>query len=912
MTGARIGILVCRLLLLAYPAAFRRRFGRAMEQSVIDRYTDARRRGLASGAAFLAKAFADLALNLVVLRACAVRDRLLWPDPISVHHQFGRRDMWWQVLLADATFAWRMFVRNPVFSALAVVALALGIGANTAIFTLVDGVLLRPLPYSQPDRLVMVWSTNEREHRDRDTVSPLDFLDLRKASAFSSVQASYSFLVAATLTGPSGAEQVVVTAVTPGMFEMLGRAPVIGRSFSDAELDTAVVVSYNFWRTRLGADPAVLGRTLTINAQPRTIVGVMPRDFVFPYRAMLGPSGFTRAQEVEAWLPLALIPQNTRQTGTAPLARGVRLLTVVGRLNTGVTVDQARAEVEGVARQLADTHPDTNKGVGATVVPAHDQAVGSTRSALLLLLAGVGLVLLMACVNLANMLLARGTTRQKEFAIRVALGAGRARLVQQTLVESVLLALTGGAVALLVLVSAIRGVVGLAPPEIPRLAEVRPDLTVVLFAVALSVATGILIGVVPAVSASRVDVNTGLKESARGATSRGFQRGMRAALVVAEAALAVVLTIGAGLLLRSFVSLVSVDPGFRTDRLLTLQITVPPKYASAEQRRVLYADLEARLGSIPGVTAVGGTTRLPLGSTNVSTKILIEGRALAPSQWPEAEFRRAIFSYFAAMDIPVLRGRGFAPTDGPDAPPVCVINESMARQMFAGEDPIGKRVKFGTPDGAWSTIVGVIGDVRHSALDARPAPEVYIYYLQGPPVNPFLVVRTTRDPLSIVGAVRAQLLAADTTIASNDIRPMTAVLADSVSERRFVLLLATAFGLLALVMAAVGVYGVMSLIVSERAPEMAIRLALGAEPSRVLAVVMRQGLSLTAAGAAIGTAISAAIAPSIRAELFGVQPGDPVTFVAVPALVLVIAAVACVVPARRTMRIDPVSALKAE
>jgi len=343
-----------------------------------------------------------------------------------------------------------------------------------------------------------------------------------------------------------------------------------------------------------------------------------------------------------------------------------------------------------------------------------------------------------------------------------------------------------------------------------------------------------------------------------------------------------------------------------------MQITVPPKYASADQRRVLYANLESRLNSIPGTTAVGGTTRLPLGSTNVSTKLVIEGHSVPPAQWPEAQFRRAIYDYFRAMGIPVLRGRAFTALDGPDAPPVCVINETAAKRMFAGEDPIGRHVKFGGTEGPWSTIVGVIGDIRHSALDAAPAPEVYVYYLQNPPVNPFLVVRTTQDPLSIVPAVREQLLAADKDISSNDIRPMTAVLSESIGERRFILLLATSFGLLALIMAGAGVYGVMALVVSERAQELAIRLALGAEPMRVLRLVLRQGLTLALAGVLLGVVGSAVITPSIASLLFGVRPADPLTFIGVPLIVLAVAAAACLIPARRIMRIDPVAALRVE
>ncbi|HWK11023.1 MAG TPA: ABC transporter permease [Vicinamibacterales bacterium] len=910
----RAALLVYRLIVAAHPQRFRRRFGSAMEQSFCDGYTGAARGGTAAAAWFVARACADAALNAVALRGLAIRDAIFWPDPLGSHERKGTSDMWWQILANDARYAFRMFRRDPMFAALAVVALGLGIGANTAIFTLVDGVLLRPLPYADQDRLVMIWSSNEREHREHDVVSPLDFMDFKRASAFTSVEAAYSFVIAGTWTSSAAAEPITLTAVTPALFRTLGRAPARGRLFTDDDLQTGVLISYDFWQKRLGGDPAVVGRVLNIAYQPATIVGVMPKDFVFPYRAMLGPSGFSRSLAVDVWVPLSFVDANAfnRSTGTAPLARGVRMLSVVARLRDGVTPEQARAEVQGIARQLATAQPDTNRGIGADVVPVHEQAVGAARPALLLLLGGVGLVLLMACVNLANMLLARSTSRQKELAIRAALGAGRGRLMSQTFVESVLLGCMGGLLALLFLRSSLQAILALAPPELPRVGEVHANGTVLVFTAVLSIATGILIGFVPAVASSRADVNSGLKQSSRSATSGRAQRRIRGSLVVIEAALAVVLTVGAALLVRSFVSLLAVDPGFQVDRLLTMQLALPPKYNAVEPRRVMYAELKSRLENLPGVTGVGGTTRLPLGSTNVTSKIVVDGRSVAPSQWPEAEFRRSIFDYFSTMGIPVLRGRAFTAQDGPSAPPVCIINETMARQIFPGEDPLGKRIKFGTTDGPWSTIVGVIGDIRHSALDRTPEPEVYVNYLSNPPVNPFIVIRTGGDPLALVAAVRAQLAAVDKDIASNDIRPMSEVLSNSVAERRFILLLASAFGVLALAMAAVGVYGVMALVVSERTAEMAIRLALGAEPSRVLAQVLRQGLALAVVGVAAGLAASAVMAPSLRSLLYGVRPVDPVTFGAVPALVIAVAMLACLGPAWRGMRVNPVTALRME
>jgi putative ABC transport system permease protein len=816
----------------------------------------------------------------------------------------------WQSLLFDVRYAARTLVRNPVFTMLAVAALTLGMGANTAIFTIVHGVLLKPLPYSDPDRLVMLWSSNTLEHRDRDTVAPRDFIDFRNASAFSALHATYGFLVPANLATAAGAEQIIVTAITPGTFEMLGRAPAIGRTFTDQELNTAVVVSHGFWQSRLGGDPEVIGRTLSIQYQPRTIVGVMPPDFVYPYPTMLGPSGFTRASHVDAWLPLAFVQEDARVTGVATLTRSARFLAVTGRLKEGVTIDQANAEVAGIARHLSETYPDSNRVVGANVVSVHEQTVGSIRSALLLLLGGVGFVLLMACVNLANLLLARSTSRQREFAVRSALGAGRGRLVRQTLVETMMISLVGGVLAIVLLRIGMGVFLSFAPPEIPRIDEISPSGTVLAFTFGLALLTGALVGLVPAFAASRPEIQASLKDSSRSTIGGPAQRRLRAALVVAEVALAVVLTIGAGLLLRSFISVLMVDPGFRPDHLLTLQITVPPRYQTPDHRRAFYADLLGRLERLPGVTAVGGTTRLPLGSTNVSTKLVVEGRSVPAAELPEVEFRRAIHSYFSAMGIPVLRGRSFDLNDGPTSPPVAVVNQTLARRIFGAKDPIGKRIQFGTNTGSWVSIVGVVGDVRHTGLEAPPAPEAYVYYLQNPPVNPFIVVRSTVEPSAVIQAVRDTLRAVDKDIAAYDVRPMAQVRSESISQRRFILLLVGAFGVLALVMAAVGVFGVMELIVSERRPEIGIRLALGAQPAAVLRSVVAQALFLATIGVSVGLAVSSVLTPLLASQLFGIRGVDSATFIGVPVLLIAVVAIASYAPARRALKINPVETLR--
>jgi putative ABC transport system permease protein len=886
------------VLLRAYPAAFRERFGSSMVQAFAGRLDEARALGTAAYIHFLARTISDVFVNATLVR----------------FHQKEQTPMNWQSIGSDIRYAGRMFARNPVFTGLAVAALALGIGANTAIFTIVNGVLLKPLPYGGARDLVMVWSTNTAEHRDRDTVAPLDFLDYRKAGTVADMQATYSFIVGVSLRTAAGTEQIVATAVTPGMFEMLARQPVIGRLFTAQELQTAVVVSNRFWRSRLGADPDVLGRVLTIQDHPRTIVGVMPDDFVFPYKSMLGPSGFSRSTDVEAWLPLEFVDSNSRATGMASLTRNARFLSVVGRLAPGATVAQANAELAGIARQLASAYPESNRVVGANVVSLHEQAVGALRPALVLLLGGVGFVLLIACVNLANLLLARSSARQREMAIRSALGAGRRRLVMQTLIETLMLSCLGGIVAIVVVSWGMSALLTLAPGDMPRIGEVHPDAMVLVFTFVLSLLTGLAIGIVPALAASQPELQSTLKAAGRGSTAGRGQRRLRSALVVAEVGLALVLTLGAGLLLRSFLSVLAVDPGFRADNLLTLQIALPSSYQTADQRNALYAALFSRIDALPGVASSGGTTRLPLGSTNVTIKIGVEGRALPPGEWPEVEFRRDVHHYFKAMGIPLLRGRDFNAGDGPSAPSVIVINQTMARQLFPNQDPIGRRVQIGTPAAGvpspWSTIVGVIGDVRHSGLEAPPSPEMYMPALQGPPSNPFIVIRTAADPAALASTVRAEVQSVDKTIAAYDIRTMNQVRSEAVSQRRFVLLLVAAFGTLALVMAAVGVYGVMALIVSERTAEIGIRLALGAQPGHVLRTVVAQGVTLAVMGVAAGLAIATAFMPLVRTQLYGIRPLDPPTLTAVPVILIAIAALACFIPARRAMSIDPVDALR--
>ena len=902
------------VLLRAFPRRFRARYGAPMRQIFRERYNAASTVGARARTQFLMRTIVDVFTNAALERLAALRQWFLFPN---FHEQLARREqekrvMVWQALAMDVRYALRMFVRTPMFTGLTVLALALGIGANSAIFSVVNAVVLKPLPYAGPERLVMVWNDNTREGIRHYPMSYANFLDLKAATrTLDRVEMMYSFLISWTLRTREGSEKLSASGITPGMFELLGRSAALGRTLQPADADRAVVLSDAHWRRRFGADPTIVGRELTIGDQPRTVVGVMPADFHFPLKSMLGPSGFSPNVEPDAWMSVEVSRPQFVQNGVP--ARSPHFLSVVGRLAPGATIEQAREEVTAIVARLEQQYPDVNRGLKSNVVAMHDQAIGRVRPALLLLLAGVGFVLLMACVNVANLLLARSAARQRELAVRTALGAARSRLLGQLLVESLLLSAMGGLVGLVFVWAGVRLLVLIAPPELPRLAEVRPDMTIVVFTAAVSLMAGLLVGIVPAIAAGRGRVQDALKDASRGIAGGVLRQRLRAALVVGEVALAVVLTSGAALLLRSFVTLLSVDPGFRPQNLLTLQVELPTRLSTPDARLAFYGQMFQRLESLPGVVAAGGTTRLPLGSTNVSTRVMIEGRQMTPGEMPEVEFRRAVHDYFRAMGMPILRGRSFTATDAPTAPPVAIINETMARRIWPGEDPVGKRLKMGTnPQTPWTTVIGVVGDLRHTGLDVEPAAEYYIPYLQGPPTSPFLVIRAQGDPAAIAESVRAELRSLEKDMPVYDMRTMNEVLTASVAERRFILVLAIAFGILALTLAAVGVYGVMALIVTERTQEMGVRLALGAEPMTVLGLVVRQGLTLVGAGIAAGIVASLSLTPLMAGQLFGVGTMDPMTLAGVPTLLVAVALLACVVPARRAMRVDPVTALRYE
>jgi len=809
----------------------------------------------------------------------------------------------------DIRFVLRLMRRSPLVTTCAMLALGLGIGATGAIFAAVNGILLRPLPYTNADSLVMIWSDNTRETNPRNPVSPADFLDLQRGTqSLAGLEAMQSFLAPDVFQDGATPDSVQTSTISAGMFALLGREAAIGHAFGPND-QHAIVISDGFWKRRYGGDRSIIGRAINLSGNPHVIVGVMPPDFVFPYRTMLGPSGFVRAQSTDVWMTMSLTGRFF-QNADGSLTRNVRFLGLVGRLKPGVSVEAAKGDLSRIATDLSNNFPASNRGWGVTVLSLLDQTVASMRPALMLLAAGVAVLLLMTCVNVANLLLARSLARRRELAVRRALGATSGRLVRLHVLESLFQSIGGGIVGAAGLYGGIRLLVALAPPDTPRLADIRADFTVFLFTLAAVTIIGLVVGLVPGFAA-RSTRHSALGDGGRSITAGKGRQRLRSALVVAEIALAVLLSVGGMLLIRSFASVLNVNPGFQPDGLLTFQINAPARFTTPDARRTYYDDLFGRLEQLPGVVSAGGTTRLPLGSTNVSTTIGIEGHDLSPATLPEVEFRRAAHHYLEAMGIPLINGRMFTASDGPNAPPVCLVNRTLVAKLMPGEEVVGRRVRIGPdPAAPWMTIVGVIGDVRHGSLEEIPKPELYISARQNPPNSPFVVVRASGDATGLPDAVRSTVRAIDPSTPIFDMKMMTEIRREVVAERRFTLTLVGAFCVLALVLAALGVYGAMALAVSERTAEVGVRLALGAPPARVLWLVLRQAIGLGAVGVTIGAALALATMPLVRSQLFGVGPADPVSFVAVALILLGCAVVAALAPARRAMRVDPITTLR--
>jgi putative ABC transport system permease protein len=808
-------------------------------------------------------------------------------------------------LSQDLRFGLRMLLKNPGFTVVAVVALALGIGANSAIFSVVNTVLLRPLPYQDPDRLVMVWEDRTKGGFPRDTPTAGNFADWRDQNqVFEGMAAiaSSSF----NLTGTGEPERIDGKRVSASLFPLLGVEPQLGRAFLPEEDrpggSRVVVLSHGLWQRRFGSDANITGRALTLNGESYTVVGVMPQGFQFPSR------------EDDLWVPIAFTPQEATN-------RGRHYLQIVARMKPGVSLEQAQAEMNTIAVRLQQQYPNTNTNVGAAVVPLHEQVVGDIKPALLVLLGAVGFVLLIACANVANLLLARAAVRQKEISIRLALGASRLRLIRQFLTESILLAALGGAVGLLFAVWGVNLLRAFIPENISQAASITIDGKVLGFTLLVSLLTGLIFGLAPAAQTSNFNLNETLKEGGRDSAAGSRGNRIRSLLVVAEVAVSLILLIGAGLLLNSFLRLRNVDPGFSPDNLLTMQVALPDmKYPDHARRSTFYTELISRIEALPGVKSAAIANWIPLVRQGDSIGISFEGHpdpAPDQGQRPSVVTRVVNPHYFQTMGIPLLQGRGFGDQDKVDAPAVAVVSEGMVRRFWPGEDPIGKRITPGALNSAdpddWITVVGVAKDVRQFELVAEPKPQMYLSYVQAGFFAPrHLIISTSVEPLSLAASVRRAVWEIDKDQPVSNIRTMEEVMSESIARQRFSMLLLGIFAAVALILAAVGIYGVMSYSVAQRTREIGIRMALGARRSDVLKLTVGGGLKLVLIGVVIGLGAAFVLTRLMSSLLFGVSATDPVTFVIISLVLMCVAALASYIPARRATKIDPMIALRYE
>jgi putative ABC transport system permease protein len=809
----------------------------------------------------------------------------------------------------DARYALRMMRRDLGFTAVAVVTLALGIGANTAIFSVVNAVLLKPLPYADADKIVVVWERNTAIGKERDPVAPLNYLDWRSENTVLEELGAYR-VRAIALDDVSGPEQLRALSLSSSVFRVLSASAAIGRVFTEEEerrSDQVVVLAHALWQRRFGGNASAIGRSVSLNGAAFTIVGVMPPDFRFP-----------DGDPVDLYSPLTFtVPREL-------ISRGLHTLMVVGRLKNGATAESATADLGRIAKRIAAADSTSHSDV--TVAGAHEVLVEDVHLGLVVLFATVGFVLLIACANVANLLMVRAASRRREVAMRAALGAGRARLLRQLLTESVLLAVIGAALGIVIARWAVAGFTAFPPPNLPRVDQVGIDRIVLLFVAVAAVITGVMFGIIPALQAATPRLSDAMQ--ATGPTSTAKSRG-RSALLVGEIALSLMLLAGAGLMIRSLIKMQTLDVGFNPTGLLTAQISLPAARYPVDraQYRALaptetpprdgkpftfFSQLEERLRTIPGIEAVGAVSALPLNPVGVDydLPVVVEGkpRPRAGAEL-EADFRLATPGYFRTMRIPLIQGREFTEFDGPDSTPVAIINRTMAEQMFAGESPIGQRLML---YGRAREIVGVIGSVRHHGFTREPRPEMILPYRQFQLGSMTLVVRSALDESTVATAVRRAVQSIDPQQPVYRVRPMDGFLADSVAQPRFTALLLGGFAALALILAIVGVYGVMSYIVGQRAREIAVRMALGARRREVVGMIVRQTMTHAAIGVVLGCAGAVAGARLMSGLLFGLTATDPATFASAAAAVMVAALAASAIPALRASRTTLVTALRAQ
>jgi putative ABC transport system permease protein len=806
-----------------------------------------------------------------------------------------------ETLIKDIRYGARMLVRNPSFTIVSVIALALGIGANVAIFSVVNGVLLQPLPFAEPDRLMMVRETKIPQFPEF-SVSPGNFLEWKKQNTVFERLVAFSGS-SMNLIGTENPERLNGLKVTEGFFAMLGFQPQLGRDFLPEEdqpgRNNLVILSHRLWQRRFGSDPKILNQAITLSGQSYTVIGVMPPTFRFGG----GEEG------IDLWTPMAFTAKDAQN-------HGGHFVAAIGKLKPGVSPDQASSEMSTIAGRLAEQFPGANTGWNVKIIPLLEYSVRTIKPALLVLLVTVAFVLLIACANVANLLLARAAGRQREIATRTALGAGRWRIIRQLLTESMLLSLAGGAVGLLLAKWGTDVLLTLVPSNLPRMSNVSIDGRALAFTATITFLTALIFGLVPALQASKPNLNETMKDAGRGSTEGGRRKLIRSTLVVLEVASALVLLVGAGLLIKSFWRLQKVDPGFNPDNALTAWVSLPTnKYAEAPRRVLFFQQLIEHVSALPGVQAAGAAHVVPMTGNDYVLSFQIDGRPpLPPGASQSTNYYSVSANYFKAMGIPLRRGRVFTEQDTEDSPPVAVINETMVQKIFPNEDPIGKRITFDDRDKnpEWFEIVGIVGDVKQYGLDQPTTMQTYEPYTQQPPQFMTLVVRSVNDPANLSAAIRSEVLKLDKEQPTNYIKTLNEYFAISIAQQRFSVVLLGIFAALALVLAAVGIYGVLSYAVTQRTHEIGIRMALGAGRRDVFRLVVGRGMLLSVIGVLGGLVGAFALTRLMASLLFGVTPTDAVTFASVAAVLLGVALLACYIPARRAMKVDPLVALRYE
>ncbi|MES2306470.1 MAG: ABC transporter permease [Gemmatimonadota bacterium] len=819
-------------------------------------------------------------------------------------HRDGRGTRWFDDLRGDLRYALRSLRRNPVLTLTAVLTLALGIGANTAIFSTVNAVMLRPLPFPHPDELVAVWEENPDRDWHQQDAAPANFLDWRsQVKSFKDAAAWLSFSQRLTLAGSDGPQLVSGATVTGSFFSVLGVAPLLGRGFVEAESWEAGagigVISYRLWRDRFNRDPAIIGKSVTIDRKPMQVVGVMPEGFAYPF------------QDTDIWTPMAWPAANR----SAVFFRRAHFLRVIARLQPGVSVQGANAELQTIAHRLEQDYPATNIHMGAGITPLHEFITGSARGPLLVLLGGVAVLMLIACANVGNLLLVQAASRDREYAVRVALGASRFRLARQAITGSLVLSLLGGAVGLGLGWLGARLLLSLQPVGMLPTADVQLDWRVLAFVLGIATVSGVLFGLAPALWGADRTPAVGLRTGGRGGGIGNRGRKLSDLVIVAEVALAMLLTVGAGLLTRSLLRLQDVDPGFDSGGVLAVSLALPEtEYTTPQRIGGFFIQLKNEAATLPGVQSAAFASHLPLTTTSWSSDFSVLGQG--PSGGGTEVVHRTISpEYLAVMRVPLLSGRGFTVGDDGQAPRVVLINQALATKFFPGQNPIGLRVAFDrVPDSTsvWRTIVGVVGSERQAGLDVEPVPEILDPQYQNSSSAMTLLLRSSGDPAAVAPAVRQLIRRLDPQLAIRGIRSLDEVRHSSYARPRFMTILLLAFAVVGLLLAMVGVYGVMAQLARQRTREMSIRLALGARPASVRWLVVRHGLTLAGLGIVCGTVLALIGTRSLQSMLYNITPADPVTFIAVPLLLGLIALAATWLPAWRVSRADPVVALREE